>query len=100
MQLDRRTFPRLARWLCLSAIAIVATVVPCWASPSLGLPVDIVVNQAEPGSIAIVQNRHAAPILVDRADWAGVIRAASDLQADIERVTGVKPELRTEPRGA
>lgn len=33
----------------------------------------------------------AAPIHVAAADWPGVQRAARDLQADVERVTGVRP---------
>ena len=35
----------------------------------------------------------AAPVCVDPGDWPGVIRAAGDLQADIERVTGRRPDL-------
>lgn len=35
----------------------------------------------------------ATPIWVDGNDHAGVIRAARDVQADVERVTGVRPEL-------
>ena len=35
----------------------------------------------------------AAPIVVSGDDFPGVVRAAGDLQADIERVTGVRPEL-------
>jgi hypothetical protein len=84
----------------LSAVAIVVAVVPTHAAPSLGLPVIIVSENAEPGSIPLVQNRHAAPIFLDKADYAGVLRAASDLQADIERVTGFKPELTTTRRPA
>jgi hypothetical protein len=43
----------------------------------------------------LVLNRRAAPICVDHADEPGVLRAAGDLQADIERVTGIKPEIST-----
>jgi endo-1,4-beta-D-glucanase Y len=43
------------------------------------------------GSFPIVQGKTAAIILVDSRDWPGVIRAAGDLQADIERVAGQKP---------
>ena len=32
-------------------------------------------------------------IYVDPADWPGVIRAAGSLDLDIERVTGVRPEM-------
>lgn len=40
---------------------------------------------------ALVQHRAAAPLAVSANDWPGVQRAAGDLQADIERVTGIKP---------
>jgi len=35
----------------------------------------------------VVQGNQAATIYVDAADWAGVIRAAKDLQSNIARVT-------------
>lgn len=34
-----------------------------------------------------------ASVFVDSRDWPGVVRAAKDLCADIERVTGVKPAI-------
>src|SRR5262245_58330017 len=43
------------------------------------------------GSFAIVRRHSAAGIYVDQNDYAGVIRAAGDLRADVERVTGVLP---------
>lgn len=53
------------------------------------------------GSFALVKSRRAVPILVSDRDWAGVVRAAGDLQSDIERVTGVRPALShgAAPRG-
>ena len=45
------------------------------------------------GAFPIVEARTAASIYVDSADWPGVARAAADLQADIERVTGIKPAI-------
>jgi hypothetical protein len=41
-----------------------------------------------PGSFAIAQRRTLASIYVDPNDYAGVLRAAKDLQADVARVTG------------
>ena len=81
----------------LTAILVVAPVVPVHAFPSLGLQVTIVSKSPAPASIALVQNKRATRIYVDKADWAGVLRAASDLQADIQRVSGVKPEFVTGP---
>ena len=46
-----------------------------------------------PGSFPIVQQGVAANLLVDSNDFAGVLRAANDLQADIFRVTGVTPTI-------
>lgn len=43
------------------------------------------------GSFRLATQKTAAPILVSTADHKGVIRAASDLQVDIERVTSVRP---------
>jgi hypothetical protein len=48
---------------------------------------------ARPGSFAIAQGKTVAAIYVDAADYPGVVRAAGDLQADIERVTGLKPAI-------
>jgi hypothetical protein len=46
-----------------------------------------------------VAKGHAASILVDSQDYPGVIRAARDLQTDIERVTKMKPALLTSSAG-
>ncbi len=51
------------------------------------------------GAFPMVQAKTAAAIYVDPADWPGVARAASDLQADIARVTGVTPTIRHEIEG-
>jgi len=48
---------------------------------------------AQPGSFPIAQARRCAAIYVDAGDFAGVIRAAGDLQADIARVTGCTPAI-------
>ena len=47
----------------------------------------------KPESARIVSAGVATPIVVDSKDYAGVLRAARDLQSDIERVTGVRPSL-------
>jgi hypothetical protein len=55
----------------------------------------IVTETAGPGDFPLVRERTAAPIFLADADYSGVLRAATDLQADIERVSTVKPELIT-----
>lgn len=72
---------------------VLASTVTALAGPSLGLQTDIVSDQAEAGSFPLVAGRLAAPIFLDSADWPGVLRAGADLQADVERVTGIKPTL-------
>ena len=54
------------------------------------------------GAVALAHGGRASPIYVDANDYAGVIRAATDLQADVERVSAVKPELAKDgaPSGA
>jgi len=46
-----------------------------------------------PGNFVIVDTNRTAALYVDPNDYPGVLRAARDLQADIERVTGRRPEL-------
>jgi hypothetical protein len=53
-----------------------------------------------PGALPIVQSKTASSIYVDSADWPGVVRAAGDLQADVERVTGLKPAMVHDEKGA
>ena len=52
------------------------------------------------GSLALVDQGAAAPLWVDAHDFAGVGRAARDLQADVERVSGVRPDVETAARPA
>ena len=59
---------------------------------ALGQP-QYVENVSRPGSFPIVQDGTTVAIYVDTNDWAGVIRAAGDLQADVARVTGLSPVI-------
>jgi hypothetical protein len=47
------------------------------------------------GALALVRNGTSVPLQLDAGDHPGVVRAARDLQSDIERVTGVRPDLLT-----
>jgi hypothetical protein len=49
------------------------------------------------GAVVLAQGSRAATVWVDAGDWPGVVRAATDLQSDIERVTGVKPRFTSTP---
>src|ERR1039457_2076566 len=55
--------------------------------------VQYVENVSHPGGFPIVQPGVAANLYVDTNDFAGVIRAANDLQADIARVAGLTPAI-------
>src|SRR5580765_4175009 len=54
---------------------------------------------SRPDSSPIVQANAAAGLYVDSNDFAGVVRAANDLQADVRRVTGVAPAIFHEETG-
>ena len=51
------------------------------------------------GGFTIVQGKMAAPVYVDRNDYAGVVRAVHDLEADIARVTGCTPAVVHDEKG-
>jgi hypothetical protein len=62
------------------------------ANPTLTLSESLLAGKgARAASFPLVVGGAAAPIWYDPADFKGVIRAISDLQADVERVTGRKP---------
>jgi Glycosyl hydrolase family 115/Gylcosyl hydrolase family 115 C-terminal domain len=84
-------------WITLLVSWLALLLSPCLrAEPGLGLPVELVVEQdAPPGSFPLVSGAGDAPLWHDPLDHKGVVRAIGDLQADIERVTGRKPELVT-----
>ncbi|WP_328743913.1 glycosyl hydrolase 115 family protein [Streptomyces sp. NBC_00285] len=46
-----------------------------------------------PGAFPLVRFGRAVPLVVSDDDWPGVVRVVGDLQADIERVTGVRPAV-------
>ncbi|HVG92407.1 MAG TPA: glycosyl hydrolase, partial [Alphaproteobacteria bacterium] len=45
------------------------------------------------GDVALVRHGTVVPLCIDSNDYPGVIRAVSDLQGDIERVTGKLPAI-------
>ena len=45
------------------------------------------------GYFPVVSSGVAAPLCINSNDYPGVIRALQDLQSDINRVTGITPEL-------
>jgi hypothetical protein len=52
-----------------------------------------VVEKKQKGSFPLVDQAKASPFYVDPNDYPGVLRAAKDLQQDVNRVSGIIPEL-------
>lgn len=92
----QRLLSPLPRLAIVSLLGLAAAVLPATAAPSLGMAEAIVTDVAGEGTFPLVREKQAAGILLDAADHKGVLRAAGDLQADIERVTSIKPELATD----
>lgn len=65
------------------------------AQQTSGLLSNIISNSPEKEADfpVVANNKSAASIRYDQADFQGVIRAIGDLQTDINSVTGVKPNL-------
>jgi hypothetical protein len=85
------------------SLFLLTTAVSTISAPSAGAarhasggsagPGTYIVNAAGPGRFPLVAAGKAAPIVVNSTDHAGVVRVVGDLQADIKRVTGVRPEV-------
>jgi hypothetical protein len=87
----------LTRVLLGSAVVCLGASPP---APALGRK-PFVASVPSRGGFPLVAHGVAAPIVVDPRDHAGVLRAARDLQQDVERVTGIRPALveAAAPRG-
>ncbi len=79
----------------ISVVAVIISILPSKATPSLGLETNIFSAQESAGSFPLVQNQQAAPLYAASSDWWGVLHAAGDLRDDVNRVTGVTPVLTT-----
>lgn len=76
-------------WPLACVVGVFLVSARAWA---LGEP-SVVSFAATPGAFALADARSLAALHVDATDYPGVQRAAGDLQADIERVTGRRPDL-------
>ncbi len=75
-------------------VLLAALLTAMWPSPGHAIgQTRYVISARSAGAFPIVQSNTAAAIYVDSGDYPGVARAASDLQADIQRVSGVVPAL-------
>jgi hypothetical protein len=90
--LDRRGARALARASRAFAGLLAGLAVAVPAQAALGER-QTVSFEPVPGGFPVADDGSAAPLLVDPADWPGVVRVVRDLQADVERVSGVRPEV-------
>ncbi len=60
---------------------------------SLPFQKSYVTTEKNKNNFPVVENKTASPLWVDENDYPGIIRVSKHLQADIDRVTGVQPEL-------
>ncbi|EWM18797.1 glycosyl hydrolase 115 family protein [Kutzneria sp. 744] len=84
-ELARRNFLRLLG--ILAAGAATARAGTAFAAPGY------VSDRAGTGSFPLVSGGKATALVVSGSDHPGVLRVAGDLQADLERVTGIRPAL-------
>ncbi|MFO1449010.1 MAG: glycosyl hydrolase 115 family protein [Opitutaceae bacterium] len=74
-------------------------VIPVRATPADAPPATVseswVSDLAVAGAFPLAVKSGVAPVWAAPTDWPGVLRAARDLQADVERVTGQRPLLAT-----
>lgn len=84
LTLARQRFAFLAGAAILFFAQLLASTPAAWA---LGDPAYVRFAPVKDG-FALVQNQHVAMLFVDAVEDAGVRRAAGDLQADLQRVTG------------
>ncbi len=78
-----------------SVIVILFALSMSFAESDFGYMTDIISGESSPGCFSLVHNNHATPLYLDKSEYPAVVRAAQDLQLDIERVTSVKPLLLT-----
>ena len=87
-----RVVQALARWISLALLAasLLVPVATRAGNPTPNLFEPLVVEPSV-DTFPLVAAGTAAPLWFDAADHKGVLRAVGDLQADIARVTGLKP---------
>ena len=78
---------RLLQWFIACALLVV-----CSSALALGEP-NYVSTKYKKGHVVIVGEKDVATLYVDNKDYKGVQRAVTNLQLDIERVSGKKPAL-------
>ncbi|QJX48933.1 glycosyhydrolase [Hymenobacter taeanensis] len=92
---------RPPRWLFGAFLLLLLAYAQSWADTPTGLSEQYVSAKKSKGSFTLAASGKTAPLFVSSSDWSGVLRAAKDLQADINRVTKLQPTLTTDqaPKG-
>ena len=94
LELIIKIFPR---WICGVSLIVAGLVSGnLLAGPSLGLAETIVSGKQVNHAFPLISANQTAGIWCDSLDYKGVLRAIVDLQADIERVTGKRPQISNE----
>ncbi len=89
--LARRRFLELL--VALTGGVGVASAITAPAAAAATDPGSYLDHRPGPGRFPLVAPGRAAPLVVSGSDYPGVVRAVRDLSADIDRVTGVTPDV-------
>jgi Glycosyl hydrolase family 115/Gylcosyl hydrolase family 115 C-terminal domain len=91
----RSSVPTILLAFSVAATTVTVPAGPARAHGGAAVPGTYIATRPVPGGFALVAGGRAATVVVSDGDHPGVVRVANDLQADVERVTGVKPSLVT-----
>jgi len=80
----------MSRWATSAVVAAFATL--ALQAHALGQKA-FALHERAPGAFVLAEGSRAAPLVVDSHEFPAVLRAAGDLQADVERVASVRPAL-------
>ena len=96
-QLNPKSCVSVSLWFKLCCVGLLL-LLAC-ANPAAAQEPVWVRDTYRAGDFELVREGRAADVLVSSEDFKVVRTAANDLAADVERVTGVSPSVRTEPTG-
>ncbi|MCC3158562.1 glycosyl hydrolase 115 family protein [Hymenobacter sp. 15J16-1T3B] len=96
MTVPRSFYSLRLSWLPVLLVWLLTAARPALAGPAVPGADTYVSADKGKGRFPLVAGGQAAPLFASAADWPGVLRAARDLQADIQRVTQRQPALTTD----
>ncbi len=83
---------RFAHSILNALVAVMIGVVALAGRSPAASGLDLLVEDAEASGVALAKGDVVSPIVLDSGDFAGVLRAAADLESDIGKVFGKRPE--------